>query len=135
MHTFTLQRPFIFQGKHVSLKNKYYCKKHKKDVFLPSFIQPTWMGSCLCRAPWEAPQRQERPEEARRRENKGIGDDVHFNNGCTLDLSGEIGANSQQEIREHFNLIIIQGMTFFWAGLSCVFFIPLSISSLLFPSF
>lgn len=51
------------------------------------------------------------------RENKGTGPDVHFNDEYTLDLSGARAANSQQEIREHFNLTI-QGMTLFWAGLS-----------------
>ena len=51
------------------------------------------------------------------RENKGTGPDVHFNDEYTLDLSGARGANSQREIREHFNLTI-QGMTLFWAGLS-----------------
>lgn len=53
------------------------------------------------------------------RENKGTRHDVHFNDEYTLDLSGALGAKSQQEIREHFNLII-QGMTLIWAGLSHV---------------
>ena len=51
------------------------------------------------------------------RENKGTRHDAHFNGEYTLDLSGALGAKSQQEIREHFNLII-QGMTLIWAGLS-----------------
>lgn len=50
------------------------------------------------------------------RENKGTGNDVHFNDGYMLDLSEAIGANSQQETREHFNLII-QGMIL--SGLDC----------------
>lgn len=72
--------------------------------------------------------------ETKIRENKGIRDDVHFDDGYTRDLSGEIRANSQQEIREHFNLIM-QGVMLFWAGPSCLLFIPFFISSLLLPSF
>lgn len=33
------------------------------------------------------------------RKNKGTGDGVHRNDEYTVDLSGAIGANSQQEIR------------------------------------
>lgn len=37
------------------------------------------------------------------RKNKGTGDDIHFNDEYTLDLSGAIGANSQQEIENISN--------------------------------
>ena len=46
------------------------------------------------------------------RENKGTGVAVHFNDEYTVDLSGAIAANSQQEIRELFSLII-HGMMLF----------------------
>lgn len=51
------------------------------------------------------------------RKNKGTGDGVHRNDEYTVDLSGAIGANSQQEIREHFKLTV-QEMTLLWAQLS-----------------
>lgn len=45
-------------------------------------------------------------QKTKMRENKGTRHDVHFNDEYTLDLSGALGAKSQQEIREHFDLII-----------------------------
>lgn len=70
------------------------------------------MSICVCQLLCEAIGQQQRPKGIKIRENKETGDDVRFNDEHILDLSGAIGANSQQEIREHFNRVQ-QRMTLF----------------------
>lgn len=46
-----------------------------------------------------------------KRENRGTGDDVHFNDRYSLDLSEAIVGNSQQEAREYFiHIMTVSGL-------------------------
>lgn len=129
-------KPFDFAIKKCSSEEQILFKKRRGGMGFPlSSIHSTDMHECLFvpGSGWgtRATAVTKRDKGAK---NKGTKDDVHFNVGYTLDLSGARGANTPQEVREHFNLNIQVRCCCGLDGPVWVVFSPFFISSLLFPS-